>query len=320
LSTSTLENFCTPTDMKVESTSTSISTDKGKAPEINIPPINKEPLDYNHIHASGSWADETEKDIIHQQNKYQPFQLDAILTQINNVSQQLADIHHNLAFTLTRVNPINEIDENIDQNDVVIAGIDTSKSTIRRQEAQVTELQLENSILKQNLSANFDKLNKALATVAQMQRMLVHQLVKLALSSFYDDKNYEEIVFLTSRTPVKKVSFQYNNMSNDDWSAFPHKTDTLLTSCQLATMEKPKSLKKVYRQIRIAQKLEKLSKKAFISNRIPTQWSKSYDKTVKIAVALKFVFPPIIVQTHLAIHAIIPTIRALIFTLTVIAR
>ncbi|CAI2193301.1 12016_t:CDS:1, partial [Funneliformis geosporum] len=150
-------------------------------------------------------------------------------------------------------------------------------------------------------------------------------------------------------------------MSNDDWSAFPHKTDTLLTSCQLATMEKyklkskqalnfywdliqgciikaaekiilihrssqhlrdlrPKSLKKVYRQIRIAQKLEKLSKKAFISNRIPTQWSKSYDKTVKIAVALKFVFPPIIVQTHLAIHAIIPTIRALIFTLTVIAR
>ncbi|CAI2171643.1 15345_t:CDS:2 [Funneliformis geosporum] len=49
------------------------------------------------------------KDIIHHQNKYQPSQLDAILTQINNVSQQLADIHNNLAFTLTRVSKIEAV-------------------------------------------------------------------------------------------------------------------------------------------------------------------------------------------------------------------
>ncbi|CAI2173958.1 7422_t:CDS:2, partial [Funneliformis geosporum] len=104
------------------------------------------------IHASGSWADETEKDIVRHQNKYQPSQLDAILTQINNVSQQLADIHNNLAFTLTRV----------------------------------------------------------------------------------------KIVSSTSKTPIKNVSFQYDHMSTDDWSAFSHKSDTLFTSCQLVTLDKHK--------------------------------------------------------------------------------
>ncbi|CAI2183665.1 12373_t:CDS:1, partial [Funneliformis geosporum] len=109
------------------------------------------------IHASESWADETEKDIVHHQNKYQLSQLDTILTQINNVSQQLADIHNNLAFTLTRVNtieavlnissispeqakiinsnplkdPIDEMDKDFDQNDVITAEIDISKSIIR---------------------------------------------------------------------------------------------------------------------------------------------------------------------------------------------
>ncbi|CAI2191904.1 9760_t:CDS:2, partial [Funneliformis geosporum] len=58
------------------------------------------------IHTSGPWADETEKDIVRHQNKYQPSQFDAILIQINNVSQQLADIYNNLAFTLTRINMI----------------------------------------------------------------------------------------------------------------------------------------------------------------------------------------------------------------------
>ncbi|CAI2188206.1 6732_t:CDS:1, partial [Funneliformis geosporum] len=33
--------------MKVESTSTSIPTDKGKAPEMHISLVNKEPLDYD---------------------------------------------------------------------------------------------------------------------------------------------------------------------------------------------------------------------------------------------------------------------------------
>ncbi|CAI2186364.1 14309_t:CDS:2 [Funneliformis geosporum] len=198
--------------MEVEITSTSILTDKGKAPENIISPINKESLDYNQsfdiaenmldknngnnalhfkcetgptifffhycdsqkssagsnkenylgntlddsIHTSGSWADETEKDFIHHQYKYQPSQLDAILTQINNVSQQLADIHNNLTFILTRVNtietilnissispeqakiinsnllkgPIDDMDEDSDQNDVVTLGIDILESII----------------------------------------------------------------------------------------------------------------------------------------------------------------------------------------------
>ncbi|CAI2195963.1 3841_t:CDS:1, partial [Funneliformis geosporum] len=58
----------------------------------------------------------------------------------------------------------------------------------------------------------------------------------IATTSFF----IPEIVSSTSRTPVKKVFFQYDNMLNDDWSAFAHKTDTLLTSCQLATLEKHK--------------------------------------------------------------------------------
>ncbi|CAI2186137.1 11975_t:CDS:2, partial [Funneliformis geosporum] len=171
-------------------------------PKHNTPHNKGYTLD-DSIHASGSWADETEKDIVRHQNKYQPSQLDAILTQINNVSQQLADIHNNLAFTLTRVSmieavlnissispeqakiinsnplkdPIDEMDENGDQKDVVIAGIDTSKSTIRQQEVQ---------------------------------------------------------------TPIKNVSFQYDHMSTDDWSAFSHKSDTLFTSCQLVTLDKHK--------------------------------------------------------------------------------
>ncbi|CAI2187990.1 16407_t:CDS:1, partial [Funneliformis geosporum] len=96
------------------------------------------------------------KDIVRHLNKYQPSQLDAILIQINDVSQQLADIHNYLAFTLTRINmieavlnissispeqakiinsnpfkdPIDDMDEDSDQNDIVNAGIDTSKSII----------------------------------------------------------------------------------------------------------------------------------------------------------------------------------------------
>ncbi|CAI2192465.1 11748_t:CDS:2, partial [Funneliformis geosporum] len=234
-------NFSIPTDMEVENTSTSIPNDKGKAPENIILSVNKETLDYDQsfdvaenildknngnnafhfkretggytlddsIHTSGPWADETEKDIVRHQNKYQPSQFDAILIQINNVSQQLADIYNNLAFTLTRINmieavlnissilpkqakiinsnplkdPIDEMDEDLDQNDIIMAGIDISKSIIRQQKAQTYN---------------------ALAAVAQMQRMLIHhemmpqdrlipimELVKSALSSFYNNKNYK---------------------------------------------------------------------------------------------------------------------------------
>ncbi|CAI2197760.1 6802_t:CDS:1, partial [Funneliformis geosporum] len=105
-------------------------------------------------------------------NKYQPSLLNSISTQLVNISQQLADIQNQLDFILTRVNtiktvlnitfispeqadiinnnkyknPLDNMEE--EDNEVVTAGIDISKSIIRQQESQVTELQLENSILK----------------------------------------------------------------------------------------------------------------------------------------------------------------------------
>ncbi|CAI2179179.1 12384_t:CDS:2 [Funneliformis geosporum] len=98
-------------------------------------------------------------------------------------------------------------------------------------------------------------------------------------------------------------------MSSDDWSAFTHKTDILLISCQLTTLDKHKLKSKqalnfywdliqgciIKATEKSAQKLEKLSKKAFISNCIPTQCSNIYDRTVKIAATLKFEFLPITV-------------------------
>ncbi|CAI2182649.1 12795_t:CDS:2, partial [Funneliformis geosporum] len=205
---------------------------------------------------SGSWTDETEKNI-------------------------LINIYNNLTFTLIRVNTI-EVVLNISfilSEQVKIINSNLFKDLIddMDEDTQVTKLQLENSILKQNLSSNFDKLNNTLAVVAQMQRMLIHhkmmpqdrlifilKFMKSAPSSLYDDKNYEdattididynlsdhmipttslfipEIVSSTFRTSIKKISFQYDNMSKDDWSAFTHKTNTLLTSCQLATLKKHK--------------------------------------------------------------------------------
>ncbi|CAI2194365.1 14438_t:CDS:1, partial [Funneliformis geosporum] len=48
-------------------------------------------------------ADETEAELsCHHDNKYQPSLLDSIFTQLVNISQQLADIHNQLCFTLTR--------------------------------------------------------------------------------------------------------------------------------------------------------------------------------------------------------------------------
>ncbi|CAI2196287.1 565_t:CDS:2, partial [Funneliformis geosporum] len=214
-------NFSTPTNMEVENTSTSIPTDKGKAPEINIPSVNKEPLDYdqsfdvaenmldkNNGNNALHFGRETEAPIffafcaadIFLPNKPNKEKCNNVYDLFNRpqfptfTGATLAYIHNNLAFTLTRVstieavlnissispeqakiinsNPfkdqIDKMDKNIDWNDVVIAGINTLKSTIRRQKAQVTKLQLKNSILKQNLSANFNKLNNALAAVAQM--------------------------------------------------------------------------------------------------------------------------------------------------------
>ena len=101
-------------------------------------------------------------------------------------------------------NTDNMIDED-GENEIVIAGVDTSNSIIRQHETQVTDLQLENSILKSNLSDNFDRLNNALSAVAQMQRMLAHhdmlpkdrlipiiELVKPATPSPYNDEKYDD--------------------------------------------------------------------------------------------------------------------------------
>ncbi|CAI2199895.1 15301_t:CDS:2, partial [Funneliformis geosporum] len=127
-----------------------------------------------------SWANETEAELsCSHDNKYQLSLLDSISTQLVNISQQLADIHNQLGFTLTRVNtietvfnitsifpeqaeiinnnkyknPLDDMEE--ENNEVVTAGIDISKSI-------------------SNLSDNYEKLNNALVAVAQMQRLLVH--------------------------------------------------------------------------------------------------------------------------------------------------
>ncbi|CAI2196061.1 987_t:CDS:2, partial [Funneliformis geosporum] len=151
-------------------------------------------------------ADETEAELsCHHDNKYQPSLLDSIFTQLVNISQQLADIHNQLCFTLTRVNtietvlnitsispeqvdiinnnkyknPLDEMEE--EDNEVVTAGIDISKSI-------------------SNLSDNYEKLNNALVAIAQMQRLLVHhellpenrliniaELIKPAPSDYFND-------------------------------------------------------------------------------------------------------------------------------------
>jgi hypothetical protein len=109
------------------------------------------------IHANESWADETEAELSHRHdNKYQPSLFDSISTQLVNISQQLADIQNQLGFTLTRVNTINTVlnitsispeqadiinnnkyknpldDMEEEDNEVVTAGIDISKSIVRQ--------------------------------------------------------------------------------------------------------------------------------------------------------------------------------------------
>jgi hypothetical protein len=91
-----------------------------------------------------------------------------------------------------------------EDNEVIIAGIDISKSIVRQQESQIIELQLKNSILKSNLSDNYEKLNNALVAIAQMQRLLVHhefllenrliniaELIKSAPSDYFNDNKFD---------------------------------------------------------------------------------------------------------------------------------
>ncbi|CAI2187295.1 6151_t:CDS:2, partial [Funneliformis geosporum] len=174
---------------------------------------------------------ETEAELFcHYDNKYQPSLLDSISTQLVNISQQLVDIHNQLGFTLIRVktiktvlnitsispkqadiinnnkykNPLDDMEE--EDNKVVTAGIDISKSIVWQQESQVTELQLENSILKNNLSDNYEKLNNALIAITQMQRLLIHheilpenclinitELIKSASSDYFNDNKINHI-------------------------------------------------------------------------------------------------------------------------------
>ncbi|CAI2193075.1 10047_t:CDS:1, partial [Funneliformis geosporum] len=81
--------------------------------------------------------------------------------------------------------------------------IDISKSIIRQQESQITELQLENSILKNKLSNNYEKLNNVFTAIAQMQILLVHheflpenclinitELTKPVSSAYFSDNKY----------------------------------------------------------------------------------------------------------------------------------
>ncbi|CAI2196563.1 12454_t:CDS:2, partial [Funneliformis geosporum] len=138
------------------------------------------------IHANESWADETEAEMSRRHdNKYQPSLFDSISTQLVNISQQLADIQNQLDIINNNKykNPLNDMEE--EDNKVVTAGIDISKSI-------------------SNLSDNYEKLNNALVTVAQMQRLLVHhellpenrlinitELIKLAPSDYFNDNKYD---------------------------------------------------------------------------------------------------------------------------------
>ncbi|CAI2178363.1 7971_t:CDS:2 [Funneliformis geosporum] len=89
----------------------------------------------------------------------------------------------------------------------LLNSISTQLVNISQQESQVTELQLENSILKSNLSDNYEKLNNALVAVAQMQRLFVHheflpenrliniaELIKPALSDYFNDNTISSSV------------------------------------------------------------------------------------------------------------------------------
>ncbi|CAI2195017.1 2743_t:CDS:2, partial [Funneliformis geosporum] len=146
-----------------------------------------------------------------------------ISIQLVNISQQLADIHNQLGFTLTRVNTIETVlnitsispeqadiinnnkyknsldDMKEEDNEVITAGIDISKSIVRQQEFQIIELQLENSILKSNLTIviNVD------------EDFTDHNI---ATTSFY----ISELVPQSNKASVKKISFHYDKMSHED--------------------------------------------------------------------------------------------------------
>ncbi|CAI2196120.1 176_t:CDS:1, partial [Funneliformis geosporum] len=43
----------------------------------------------------------------------------------------------------------------------------------------------------------------------------------------------------SNKAPAKKISFHYDKMSHDDWTKFANKANALLSSYQLANLDKP---------------------------------------------------------------------------------
>ncbi|CAI2187368.1 8917_t:CDS:2 [Funneliformis geosporum] len=186
--------------MKVEATSTSSPQDKGKGPEQIITPVKNIPIDLDQsFDAAENMLDNTQqKNTLHFEHET----VNTIETVLNitSISPEQADIINNNKYK----NPLDDMEE--EDNEVVTAGIDISKSIIRQQESQITELQLENSILKSNLSDNYEKLNNALVAVAQMQRLLVYhellpenrlinitELIKPTFSDYFNVNNIDHI-------------------------------------------------------------------------------------------------------------------------------
>ncbi|CAI2187799.1 13010_t:CDS:2, partial [Funneliformis geosporum] len=200
--------------MEVEVTSTSSSQDKGKGSEQIIPPVKNTSIDLDQsFDAAKNMLDNTQqKNTLHFEREtgvpifFAFCAADTFLPKCTNKGKCNAacDMFNGPYFpSFTGVtvdiinnnkykNPLDDMEEK--DNEVVTAGIDISKSIVRQQESQVTELQLENSILKRNLSDNYEKLNNILVAVAQMQRLLVYH-------EFLPENRLINIVELTKPAP-----------------------------------------------------------------------------------------------------------------------
>ncbi|CAI2190105.1 12943_t:CDS:2 [Funneliformis geosporum] len=170
----------------------------------------------------------------------------------------LADIINNNKYK----NPLDDMEE--EDNKVVTAGsvVIGHIGTVNAWDIE----NLENSILKNNLSDNHEKFNNALIAVAQMQRLHVYreilpenrlinitELIKLAPSDYFNDNKIDhiycsdrlaidihtatvidvdedftdhyiamtsfyisELVSQSNKASAKKISFHYDNMSQND--------------------------------------------------------------------------------------------------------
>ncbi|CAI2183293.1 20335_t:CDS:2, partial [Funneliformis geosporum] len=104
------------------------------------------------------------------------FTPEIISTQLVNISQQLADIHNQLGFTLTKVNTIETVLNitSISPEQADIINNNKYKNPLDDMEEEDNEVFTAGIDISNNLSDNYEKLNNALVAVAQMQRLLVH--------------------------------------------------------------------------------------------------------------------------------------------------